>query len=455
MLEPWDEVLTQEKERQSCAEDVTAIQVACVADHNKLHVAECTECWPRLLNRMRDRYLNSATKEWFSGRRLFLQDLDTLFTQAHEYKTDLKTIEQRISDEKREWFRDKSKNLGLQSAVKSPAEAKTLQQKLNDRSIPVEELVPEFRNALGEDVSGNQKPLDDLLERLKTAKSPQSRAEAYVDIFFQPGKDTEGVTKSQKYIEMIRNGTSIADVIHSMLRDRQASKGNQEQKQALQKKLEELRRAKAAHEVDKAKKAKLKQEALSAAVVEDVAEVCLACSQTIPGDYTSCPLCDVLAETYSIRKEPTFFCPTEECSVKGQVRILPLGSSLFYSQDGQDAHWNEAHECASGDHCTDLLKEDVDMDGDNRITVLCRECVEAFKVESVFCSPQCYNDNFQRHREGVHLSEWAKIGEIADDDDDLEHLPGDESKYRAKKIEKHYIVFGDVLADLVKKATAP
>ncbi|KAK7972786.1 hypothetical protein PG996_007005 [Apiospora saccharicola] len=392
MLEPWDEVLTQEKERQSCAVDVTAIQVACVADHNKLHVAECTECWPRLLNRMRDRYLNSATKEWFSGRRLFLQDLDTLFTQAHEYKTDLKTIEQRISDEKREWFRDKSKNLCFQSAVKSPAEAKSLQQKLNDRSIPIEELVPEFRCALGEDVSGNQKPLDDLLERLKTAKSPQSRAEAYVDIFFQPGKDTEGVAKSQKYIEMIRNGTPIADVIHIMLRDRQASKGNQEQKQALQKKLEELRRAKAAHEVDKAKKAKLKQEALSAAAVEDVAE---------------------------------------------------------------DAHWNEAHECASGDHCTDLQKEDVDMDGDNRITVLCRECVEAFKVESVFCSPQCYNDNFQRHREGVHLSEWAKIGEIADDDDDLEYLPGDESKYRAKKIEKHYIVFGDVLADLVKKATAP
>ncbi|KAK8070867.1 hypothetical protein PG997_011070 [Apiospora hydei] len=392
MLEPWDEVLTQEKERQSCAEDVAAIQAACVADHNKLHVAECTECWPRLLNRMRDRYLNSATKEWFSGRRLFLQDLDTLFTQAHEYKTDLKTIEQRISDEKREWFRDKSKNLGFQSAVKSPAEAKNLQHKLNDRSIPVEELVPEFRSAIGEDVSGNQKPLDDLLERLKTSKSPQMRAEAYVDIFFQPGNDAEGAAKSQKYIEMIRNGTPIADVIHIMLRDRQASKGNQEQKQALQKKLEELRRAKAAHEVDKAKKAKLKQEALSAAAVQDVAE---------------------------------------------------------------EAHWNEAHECASGDHCTDLQKEDVDMDGDSRITALCRECVEAFKVESVFCSPQCYNDNFQRHREGVHLSEWAKIGEIADDDDDLEHLPGDESKYRAKKIEKHYLVFEYVLADLVKRATVP
>ncbi|KAK8073859.1 hypothetical protein PG994_004758 [Apiospora phragmitis] len=387
---------------------------------------------------MRDRYLNSATKEWFSGRRLFLQDLDTLFTQAHEYKTDLKTIEQRISDEKREWFRDKAKNLSFQSAVKSPAEAKALQQKLNDRSIPVEELVPEFRNALGEDVSGNQKSLDDLLERLKTSKSPQSRAEAYVDIFFQPGNDTEGTAKSQKYIEMVRNSTPIADVIREMLRDRQASKGNQEQKQALQKKLEELRRAKAAHEVDKAKKAKLKQEALSAAAVEDVSEVCQACSQTIPGDYTSCPLCDVLAENYSIRKEATFFCPAEECSVKGE-----------------ETHWNEAHECASGEHCTDLQKEDVDMDGDNRITVLCRECVEAFKVESVFCSPQCYNDNFQRHREGVHLSEWAKIGEIADDDDDLEYLPGDESKYRAKKIEKHYIVFEDVLADLVKKATAP
>ncbi|KAK8099354.1 uncharacterized protein PG998_012595 [Apiospora kogelbergensis] len=438
MLEPWDEVLTQEKERQSCAEDVTAIQVACVADHGKLHVAECTECWPRLLNRMRDRYLNSATKEWFSGRRLFLQDLDTLFTQAHEYKTDLKTIEQRISDEKREWFRDKAKNLGFQSAAKSPAEAKALQQKLNDRSIPVEELVPEFRNALGEDASGNQNTLNDLLDRLKTAKSPQSRAEAYVDIFFQPGRETAGAAKSQKYIDMVRNGTPIADVIHVMLRDRQASKGNQEQKEALQKKLEELRRAKAAHEVDKAKKAKLKQEVLSAAAVDDVSEVCLACSQTIPGDYSSCSLCDVLTETYSIRKESTLFCPAEECSVKGL-----------------EAHWAKAHLCAAGDHCIDLQKEDVDMDGDNRITVLCRECVEAFKVESVFCSPQCYSDNFQRHREGVHLSEWAKIGEIADDDDDLEYLPGDESKYRARKIEKHFVVFDDVLADLEKKTSAP
>jgi hypothetical protein len=325
MLEPWDEVLALQKERNLCAEDVEAIKSSCLKEHNKKYVAECPECWSRLLNRMRDRYLNSATKEWFSGRRLFLQELDTLFAQAHEQKTDLKTIEERICEEKKEWFRDKVRNLGLQSATASPTEARSLQQKMNDRSIPADQLALELREAFSDGAINNEEAFNTFLDRLKAAKSPQARTEVYVDVFFQPGRDPENAAKSQKYIEMVRNGTPVAEVISIMLRDRQSNKGSQEQKLALQKKVEELRRAKAAHAADKAKKAKVRQDKANAAVAAEQQQdynfpPCWVCKKLVnTDDFMACPACLVLSEKYRVLDDaPKVFC-SEPCYNRGFV----------------------------------------------------------------------------------------------------------------------------------------
>ena len=159
----------------TCTQDLENIKASCIREHGKNHVVECSECWPRLINRLRDRYLNSAIKEWFSGRRAFLQELDDLFAKARKSEVDFKTIEQRIADEKKEWFRDKARNLGLHSAARSPAEARILQQTLNDRDIPTNELISKLRECLGVDAELYEEVSSTFVNQVKTGQPPAAR----------------------------------------------------------------------------------------------------------------------------------------------------------------------------------------------------------------------------------------------------------------------------------------
>lgn len=424
MLDPWEEILALEKERQRCADDVETVKASCIKDHKKNHVSQCPECWTRLVNRIRDRYLNPSTKEWFSGRRLFLQELDTMFSAGHERKIDIRAIEQRIAEEKVEWFRDRVRSMGLQSATKTPADAKNLQQKLNDRTIPADQIASELRGSFSDGVAANKAALEGFLKQLRAAKSPQERIEAYVDIFFQPNHDTQGAERAKKYIDLVRNGTPVLDMIHAMQRDRQSAKGTQEKKQALQKKIEELKRAKAANELSKAKKEKMRQDKAAAAAELDPnynIPPCLNCGKVITDGYEPCIPCVVLAD-YGAREQKTVFC-SPEC----------------YDQ-AYDEHEENEHECAADQFCIDNQDNDVDMDEDGGIEpVFCVECLEAGR-EAIFCCAQCYEANFQRHREWVHLSMRRRAGMDIDDEHQLEFTSDDNKKsYRPRRIEDHCI----------------
>ncbi|KAI8632671.1 hypothetical protein F5Y19DRAFT_326647 [Xylariaceae sp. FL1651] len=439
MLEPWDELLTLQKERLLCAQDLDVIKESCIQEHSKNHAAECPECWTRLLNRMRDRYLNSATKEWFSGRRAFLQELDALFAKARQHEVDFKTIEQRIIDEKKEWFRDKVRNLNLYSATKSPVEARTLQQKLNDRTIPTDQLGSEIRECLGKDVELHEKDFSNFLEKLKTAQSPAARAHAYIDTLFQPERDPAGTARSQKYIDMIEKGVPVADVISAMLHDRQWAKGELDQKQRLQKKLEELRRAKAAHELDKAKRDQMRQERARAAMSPDTQDnlpPCSVCTKAVDAQkFLACPLCQILAEQYNGLREATLFC-SEICH-----------------DEGYDLHAKASHECSSGAECTSL-DLGVEMETDEPTAVFCRECVEDLGQASIFCTSHCFDTNFQRHRDDVHLQERERTRHEISDEDQLEFDPEDETRYRARKIEEHIISLHNAVVEWQQKTEA-
>ncbi|KAI1851885.1 hypothetical protein JX266_002738 [Neoarthrinium moseri] len=438
----WDDLAVTQKERQQLTDSVQAIKDSCAKEHNKKHFGECPECWPRLINTIRDRYLNSSTKEWFSGRRLFLQELDTLFTQALAQKVGIAAIEQRIEDEKKEWYRDKLKSLGLVSAAKNSEQTKALQNLLSDRDMPVDDLIPALRSTISDGPIANQEAFDVFADRLKAAKTPQDKTDVYVDMFFQPQHDPEGAAKSQKYIEMLRNGAPLSDVINTMLRDRQANKGVQEQKLALQKQIEELRRAKAAHESDKAKKAKIRQDkADAAAAAEQQYKLppCDSCGR--PGNdqgYSACNYCLALSEVYHIPDRPmTIFC-SDECWDNGAVK-----------------HDREAHSCASGSGCILLQEgEDVDMDQHNRTRGFCQECVLDHQIESIFCSLQCLDANFQKHREDVHIPKRDGAGQIGEDEVDLEYASEDKTKYRARKIESHWTPLDDALKEFTQKTGA-
>ncbi|KAI1079642.1 hypothetical protein F5B20DRAFT_570896 [Whalleya microplaca] len=446
MLEPWDEVLALQKERQLCADDVQNIKASCANEHGKRHPVECSECWTRLINRMRDRYLNSATKEWFSGRRPFLLELDTLFSKAHSLEVDFETIEQRILDEKKEWYRDKLRNLGLQNATNSPSEARILQQRINDRSITTDELASQLREAFSDSAVQNEEAFNGFLERLRLANSPKARYDAYIDIFFQPDHDATTAAKSQKYIEMVRNGVPIADAMNAMLRDRQSAKGDQDQKQRLQKKHEELKRAKAAHELDKAKRDQARQDKARAAAEAAAAQAqhhlppCVVCSKSPdPQHFIICPLCQILSDHYGLKDEqPTIYC-SSECQ-----------------DEGYESHTNETHECASEQRCTTLHDEDVEMDGNGTgsALVFCRECVENLGIPSIFCSLRCFGANFQHHRDQVHVPEWRRAQREVNDESQLEFDPEDKARYQARKIEDHATTLDDAISEWQQKTGA-
>ncbi|KAI5917526.1 hypothetical protein F4810DRAFT_696029 [Camillea tinctor] len=433
MLEPWDEVVALQKERLLCAEDVQTIRDLCAKQHGTKHVVECTECWTRLLNRMRDRYLNTSTKEWFSGRRAFLQDLDTMFSQARAHELDLGAIEERITDEKKEWYRDRARSLGLHAATKSPTEAVALQRKLNDRTLTTDQLALELRVAFSDGTIRSEEAFNDFIDRLKMAKSPKARNDAYIDIFFQPSHDAAGAARVQKYINMVANGVPIADALNAMFNDRQSAKGDRDQRQELQKQLEELRRAKAAHEMSKAKKDKAQQDKAKVAASSSAQyklPPCSVCEKDVdPQNFLSCPLCQILAEHYGLRNEPTIFC-SQGCQ-----------------DDGYEAHTRETHECAAGDECTLVADEDVEMNtGDQTMLTLCQECVETLETPSTFCSSRCFNLNFQRHREEVHLPGRQKAGFEVKDENQLVFDDEDKTKYGAKQIEDHIVTLHEAIA---------
>ncbi|XXH05822.1 hypothetical protein Hte_012260 [Hypoxylon texense] len=442
MLEPWDEVISLQRERQLCADDVQAIQASCVKDHGEAH---SPDCWNRLVNRIRDRYLNSASKEWFSGRRPFLLELDTLFSKAHNREVDFKTIEQRILDEKREWYRDKIKALGLQHATKSPSEEQNLQQRLNDRTIPIDLLISELRGAFSDGAVQNEEAFNGFIERLKLASTPQARTDAYVEMFFQPSHDPSGAARAQKYIDMVRNSVPVSDVINSMVRDRHAVERDQNEKQALhrqlEEKLEELKRAKAAHELDKSKRDKARQDkARAAAALTDGQPdlpPCSACS-TVPDPqgFIICPLCQVLGDYYGLQVEPAIFC-SQKCE-----------------DECYEAHVGAIHECASSQGCIQLHDEDVEMDEGGNILVYCRECVETLGIPSTFCSTRCFGENFQHHRDNIHLPERKTTQHEIDDRNQLEFDPEDGTRYRARKIEEHIITFENAMKGWQRKTGA-
>ncbi|KAK9417399.1 hypothetical protein SUNI508_08759 [Seiridium unicorne] len=432
MGEIWDDVLTTQKERDALIQAIDADKELCATEHKKRHPAECPECWPRLINRIRDRYLNSSTREWFSGRRLFLQELDTMFADARDRSVTIDDIDNRIQAEKLDWSREKLKNLGLVSATDSPDTVKTL---LNDKEKPIDQLIPALRTAISKDADDSQKAFQEFTSKMVAATSPEAKVEAYVETFFQTKNDPQGAAKCQKYIDMVRSGTSMSDVVALMIRERQAQGIKKQEKQFFLRRKDELTRAKAANEAAKAKKAKAKQDrirAAAAAAQEYDLPPCVNCKKPLDEQSLKyCPICVTLSEVYGFSDiAPTYFC-SDNCW-----------------EDGIQSHLTDAgHVCAGGDGFTQTS-------GDLSGAGYCKECVLDHKVESFFCGLQCFDANFQDHRENVHIPKRDKVGEIYEDENDLEFTSNDDSQYRARKIEDHWIPVGDAVKEWVKKLGA-
>lgn len=303
-----------------------------------------------------------------------------------------------------------------------------------------------------------------MLERLAAAGDDQAGKVGVLKEMFFEGDDGTVPEDQQKYLDMLlHQGLSMEQVVDRILEERQAALGAREQTDKLTQRLNELRRARTAHEAQKSRKAQ-RRESLAQQRVPDELYALPAC--TVCGEapnteeFFCCSICTVLAGA-GVQEKQTVFC-SKKCEEKGYVRLQltlvsphnppppPTLFSVFVSnrQAWQAAH-AETHICSSAWDCIQVQQkpqtgtsgdQDTRMDDEPPAPndlCFCTECLTAVKQPTMWCSPACADANFQSHRDEVHLPERKKRGLDVDDEAQLEYSgdSGDGNrKYHAKNI---------------------
>lgn len=332
MTEAWDDLAGFRAQRSRCAADVAFLTSDCARDHPQhKHVLECRECYQKVVDRMRSRYLDpkdGVAREWFSGREALLKDLDELFAAARDYKVSLNEVDARLEEGRKQWYEQRLRA--------SPSIRKTLEELLNRRElfakigsddVPPEEIVAEVREALesAEALSreNSTQDIERTLRRLMEIKTPEERTQVYKETFFQGRPDESVSAKTQMYLGRLQDGATMDEIVDRISVDRRSSIGALDQKEKHRQRVEELRRAKNAHELEKTKKARQDSNTRPQPPDEMYDQPpCYACKRELDlQDYTACPLCQVLVDN-GVRTKPTVYCSAACLSgPHGQVRF--------------------------------------------------------------------------------------------------------------------------------------
>lgn len=338
MTEAWDDLAGFRAQRSRCAADVAFLTSDCARDHPQhKHVLECRECYQKVIDRMRSRYLDpkdGVAREWFSGRDTLLKDVDELFAAARDYKVSLDEVDARLEEGRKRWYEQRVRE-------SSPSIRKTLEELVNRRDVfakvgadgvPFDEIVTDVREALESSVvpsrENGAEDVERTLRRLMEIKTPEERTQVYKETFFQGQPDEPVSAKTKVYLGRLQDGATMDEIANKIAVDRRSSIGALDQKEKHRQRVEELRRAKNAHELEKTKKARQDSNARPQPPDEMYDQPpCHACGRELDlQDYTACPLCQVLVDN-GARTKPTVFCSAACLSgPHGQVRFT--GSSL-------------------------------------------------------------------------------------------------------------------------------
>ncbi|CAN8100623.1 unnamed protein product [Discula destructiva] len=446
MTEAWDDLANFRAQRSRCAADVAFITSDCARDHPQCrHVLECRECYQKVIDRMRSRYLDpkdGVAREWFSGRDGFLRDLDELFGAVRQRKASLEEVDARLEEGRRRWYEQRVRaSPSIRKSLEELVDKRDVFAKVGASGVPFEAIVAEIREALEIPAAKNREhgaqDVERTLQRLMEANTPEERTQVYKETFFQSRPNEPASAKTQAYLSRLQDGATMDEIIKKISVDRRSSIGALDQKERHRQRVEELRRAKNAHELEKTKKAR-QDSSTRPQPPDDMYDQppCHACGRELDlQDFTACPLCSVLADK-GIHSKSTVFC----------------SAACVSGPDGQEAHMERAHDCAGGEYCAQLIDEDVDMDMHASGPFLCRECTNGPKRETVWCSLRCAHMNFQSHREGVHVPERKLRG--LDSDRDIESLVfdrEDRTRYHARNIRVHLAPLEEMLLDFQQR----
>lgn len=336
---------------QQLAAEAEQIKANCHAQHgDNKPLVSCPQCYGTLLEALRGRFLSptSATsaasgqppqqqqqqqREWFTTRRAFLSELDLLLNSAKEYQTPPHAIDDRVREERSRWYAESVRGALLRLLVEDPSSSGAAFEKLEDLSSaaagsdPVA-LAREVAEILGR---GPLAPGQGggagvgLPQRLAAASDDVGKVGVLEEVFFR-AEDGSVPEEHQKYLDMLlHQGLSMEQVVDRILEERQAAAGAKEQTSKLNQRLDELRRARAAHEAQKTRKAQRRESLAQQKVPDELYDLppCAVCGEAPrPGDFLCCSICTILAEA-GVREKQTVFC-SDKCEQQGYVSSSPV-----------------------------------------------------------------------------------------------------------------------------------
>ncbi|KAM5379664.1 hypothetical protein ACJZ2D_003858 [Fusarium nematophilum] len=368
--EHWTELSAARSHRQRCADEIEAVKKACLAECGKRHVVDCEQCFPKALDKMRGRYCDAEGREWFSQRRAFLNELDTLFTDVKDHKIDLRSIEESIESEKEAWYRWVLRMYPqFLTTADGGADPEELRAMLDDPDRSREELIERIWEGVGKP-AGWEKDVDTLVEKMAAAKNNAADLkQLYITFFFKDRNTGEVLEHAQKYLDAYESSDTMAieEVIDRIAQDHRASISSQPQRDGHKSRLDELRRAKMAFEQNSLQVKGPAQASQTPAVAEELYDL---------------PPCEAITHMGG-RRGLTVYC-SDEC---------------YHS--GHDDHIDREHDCEAGEGCVQMDDEDGEMDDGTDQTVVCKDCIDQ-KEASVYCSERCAAANLPRHRYHIH-----------------------------------------------------
>ncbi|KAM0417268.1 hypothetical protein ACHAPT_012709 [Fusarium lateritium] len=383
--EHWTELSAARIQRQRCADDIDAIKQTCLAECGHRHVVDCEKCFPKTLDRMRARYCEAEGREWFSQRRAFLNELDTLFTDVKDHKIDLRSIEDRIEAEKEAWYRWVLRMYPqFLSAADSGADQDELRAMLDDPDRSREELIERIWEGVGKPADWPV-DVDTLTDRVEAVKNNGADLKQLYMAFFKDQQTGEVLEHAQKYLDAYASSESmpLEEVIDRITQDRKASLSSQPQRDNHRRRLDELRRARTAfeHKQDMAR-AQASQTPVVAEELYDLPPCAVCGGAADQKNVLSCSLCQAVTHLGG-HKRLTVYC-SDECFHKGH-----------------EEHTEKEHDCEAGERCAQNYDEDIEMEDGESQAVLCRDCIEE-KAASLFCTERCAAANLPRHIEDRH-----------------------------------------------------
>jgi len=289
------------------------------------------------------------------------------------------------------WVLERLRNSASLKALAGDARGPdAFQAELASAHVDIEGLINELIVGVSEKAVTDVGEAEEYVQRLTDATEPSGQIQICQSMLF-PGA-APNAEKAVKTQERLEAGISLEQILKES-RESEERSGVEQEKEKKRRRIEELQRAKAAHEAQKQRKGKKAQ---TAPAFTDIIVPCAACDKSPdPGSKLySCTIC-FMEQYHKARERGTSWCSSECITQHFEI------------------HQRAQHPCAAstraGSRCLERRKSGLPRD------YLCKECVIVHKVRTQYCTKSCASEDFRRHRDEVHLPLRKTDEEVMDD----------------------------------------